>query len=151
MNRIPMPVSQAKVFFLTKVKKEISGLKYAAYMTGISEEEEALIDELGNRPFEFKRGGRTFTIRVKDIYFYGEVDLTYPDDIDLVRRFDFIKMLGKDYVTVWSRYDYATHTCLSPRSKPLWCECSDPLIPLQYAHGVLGKPKRVLVFNQTYK
>ena len=52
---------------------------------------------------------------------------------------------------VYSNYDYETHSCSSPKEYCLWTETWHPAVLAKTAHGYLGKPKRILLFNQISK
>lgn len=117
------------------------------YLTYITEEEENKIDNLRDEVFVLERGDRTFKIRKRQIYGYGEIDFNKEEDAILVEKFKFLDsyILGVPYP---SNYDYETHTCLSPKRKVMWTETVSPLNIIKYAHASLNKPKRVIIFNQ---
>lgn len=115
-------------------------------LTHLSEEEENLIDNLENKSINIVRGNKTFNINHNQIYCYGEIDLLDKQDRDAVSKFNFLNQLGAVGYPIYSRYDYKTHTCSSPKKHPLWTETWDPLDLVLYAHGALGKPNRVILF-----
>lgn len=120
-------------------------------MIPIDEEEEKLIDNIDKQTLKFNRGNRSFSITMRDIYCYGEVDFTDKNTIDQISNFKFLDYLGAVGVHIYSRYDYATHSCSSPKRHCLWTETWNPAELAKMAHGYLGKPKRILLFNQTLK
>lgn len=120
-------------------------------MIGISEEEENKIDNIGNNILTIKRGDREFTITGKQIYCYGEVDFNSQDDLDVIENFNFLNYLGSVGIGFYSNYDYKEHACYSDTKRVQWTETWSPSLLAQYAHAMLGKPQRILLFNQTIK
>ena len=99
----------------------------------------------------FNRGNRTFSVSMRDIYCYGEVDFEDKDTLNQISEFKFLDYLGEVGVPIYSRYDYKTHSCSSPKQHCLWTETWNPAELAKMAHGYLGKPKRILLFNQNKK
>lgn len=117
-------------------------------MIPIDEEEEKLIDNIDKSVLTFNRGNRTFSVSMRDIYCYGEVDFEDKDTLNQISEFKFLNYLGEVGVPIYSRYDYKTHSCSSPKQHCLWTETWNPAELAKIAHGYLGKPKRILLFNQ---
>lgn len=117
------------------------------YLTWITKEEEDKIDNLKDETFVLERGNRIFKIKKRQIYGYGEIDFNKEEDAKLVEKFKFLDSYVYG-VPFPSNYDYNTHTCLSPKKKPMWTETISPLDIVKYAHASLNKPQRVLIFNQ---
>lgn len=120
-------------------------------MIPIDENEEKLIDNIDKHTLTFHRGDRTFSVSMKDIYCYGEVDFEDEDILNRISKFKFLDYLGAVGVHIYSGYDYKTHSCSSPKSCCLWTETWNPAELAKMAHGYLDKPKRILLFNQTIK
>ena len=118
-------------------------------MIPINEEEEKLIDDIDKQILKFHRGNRSFSVSIRDIYCYGEVDFNDKDTINQIEDFKFLNYLGEIGVHIYSRYDYNTHSCSSPKRHLLWTETWHPVDLVKMAHGYLGKPQRILLFNQT--
>lgn len=117
-------------------------------MIPISEQEEKSIDNIRDSILKFKRGNLSFSVKMKDIYCYGEVDFTNKDDLNQIDSFDFLDHLDTSGIYIWSRYDYETHSCKTSNKRLLWTETWHPSVVAQIAHGYLGKPQRILIFNQ---
>lgn len=117
-------------------------------MIPISEQEEKSIDNIRDSTLRFKRGDTSFSVRMKDIYCYGEVDFTSKEDLNQIDSFNFLDYLGISGIHILSKYDYKTHSCKAPNKRLLWTETWRPSVIAQMAHGYLGKPQRVLLFNK---
>lgn len=117
-------------------------------MIPISEQEEKSIDNIKDSTLKFKRGDLSFSVKMKDIYCYGEVDFTNKEDLNQIDSFDFLDHLGISGIYIWSQYDYETHSCKTPNKRLLWTETWRPSVVAQMAHGYLGKPQRILLFNK---
>lgn len=148
MVTIPMKVS--KNFHILNSTKSTAGRKQTI-MISIDAKEEESIDNIGNKVLSFTRGDRTFSVKVNDIYCYGEVDLHDKNTCDTISGFKFLDYLGAIGIHVFSNYDYGTHTCSSPKKFPLYTETWNPLYLVKFAHAALNKPKRILLFNQFVK
>lgn len=120
-------------------------------MIPIDEDEEKLIDNIDKSILTFHRGNRSFSVTMRDIYCYGEVNFEDEDTLNQIKEFKFLDYLGAVGVHIYSRYDYKTHSCSSPKRYCLWTETWNPAELAKMAHGYLGKPKRILLFNQTLK
>lgn len=120
-------------------------------MIPIDKDEEKLIDNIDKSTLAFRRGNRSFSVSMRDIYCYGEVNFEDEDTLNQISEFKFLDYLGAVGVHIYSRYDYKTHSCSSPKRHCLWAETWNPAELARMAHGYLGKPKRILLFNQTIK
>lgn len=120
-------------------------------MIPINEDEEKLIDNIDKSTLTFHRGNRSFSIQMRDIYCYGEVDFNNKETLDKIEEFNFLDYLGAIGVHIYSRYDYKSHSCTSPMRRCMWTETWSPAHLAKMAHGYLGKPQRILLFNQTTK
>lgn len=144
-HEIPL-VSTLSYFILAtyKTNKKLTQV----IMSKISKEEEDEIDKLRDRTITLERGNRTFIVSAKQIYCYGEVDFNSQKDLDTIDTFKFLGHLGGVGIHINSNYNYDTHSCSSPKSVPLWAETWIPSFLARYAHGHIGKPKRIILFNQ---
>lgn len=120
-------------------------------MIPISEEEEKIIDNINNKTLHFTRGDKTFNVTINDIYCYGEVDFDNEEDLDQIDDFNFLNYLGSVGIKIVSNYDYDTHSCKSTSKNVMWTETWDTVKLTIMAHGYLGKPKRILLFNKTVR
>lgn len=120
-------------------------------MIPIDEDEEKLIDNIDKSTLIFIRGDRKFSVKMRDIYCYGEVNFEDEDTLNRISEFKFLDYLGAVGIRIQSRYDYKTHSCSSPKRYCLWTETWNPVDLAKMAHGFLGKPKRILLFNQNVK
>ena len=120
-------------------------------MIPIDKDEELLIDNINEQTLYFNRGNRTFSVKMENIYCYGEVDFTDKDTLDKINDFKFLSYLEEVGVHIYSNYNYETHSCSSPKIHCLWTETWNPAVLAKMAHGYLGKPQRILLFNQISK
>lgn len=146
MYRIPLLTSQT--YHILNRNKSKFGTRITI-MIGIDEREEELIDNIKGQVLYFRRGDKVFSVSMRDIYCYGEVDFNNDDIIDQIENFGFLDYLDEVGVRVRSRYDYETHSCNSPRRTCLWTETWSPSLLAKMAHGYLGKPERILLFRQS--
>lgn len=145
---IPLPIrSDYRVLCSNKN----SGTIRRTIMIPISEQEEKNIDNIGDSTLKFKRGAMSFSVRMKDIYCYGEVDFTSREDLNQIDSFNFLDYLGAKGISIYSKYDYKTHSCKAPNRRFLWTETWHPSVVAQMAHGYLGKPQRILLFNESVR
>lgn len=117
-------------------------------MIPIDEKEEKDIDNISDSTLTFNRGDTTFHVTMKNIFCYGEVDFTNIDDLNQIDSFGFLDYLGIQGIHIYSRYNYKTHSCSSPKKHLLWSETWRPSVVAQMAHGYLGKPQRILLFRE---
>lgn len=120
-------------------------------MIPISEEEEEQIDNIKNHIIVFTRGNKEFSVSIKDIYCYGEVDFNDDNTLNQIENFKFLDFLEGNGVHIFSNYDYNTHSCMSDKKYLLHTETWSPAFLAKMAHGYLNKPARILLFNQTIK
>lgn len=117
-------------------------------MTYIDEDEESIIDNLKDGILKLDRGDRTFSISMKQIHCYGEVDFHKQDDLNTIENFKFLNYLGGVGIHIYSNYDYDSHSVTSPKRHALWTETWSPSELAKMAHGYIGKPQRIILFNQ---
>ena len=117
-------------------------------MTYIDEDEEFIIDNLKDGILKLDRGNRTFSISMKQIHCYGKVDFHNQDDLNTIENFKFLDYLGEVGIHIYSNYNYDRHSVTSPKRHALWTETWSPSKLAKMAHGYIGKPQRIILFNQ---
>lgn len=144
-----MPISQNYHILCSNTSGDkTSSQKRYTIMTYINEEEEREIDEMENGFIELVRGNRVFSINHYKIHCYGDIDLNDKETIEIINKFKFLDFLsGFSGIPIYSRYDYNTHCCHSPKKYPLISETWQPIDLVKYAHGCLNKPKRIILFD----
>lgn len=140
-----MPLSTEYVIVNSRIER--NGLKEVIIMTYLTEEEEKALDD-GKR-IKVKRSKRTFVIDPGMIYCYGDVDFREgSDDCDVIDSFSFLDYLGAVGIRIPSDYHYDTHECHSPLKCYRYTETFRPSVLCRYCHGVLGKPKNIVLFRR---
>ena len=139
-----MPISkdyQTVICHTEKVGNKIKS-QTRILMTWISDKEEALLDK--GKAITITRGGITFDLDSDNIFSYGEVDFH-----DGTEDYDALNELipFRDVVHIPLNYDYDTHTCKTKTKCYQTYETDNIGAMAQYAHGRLGKPKRVVIFK----
>jgi len=115
-------------------------------MTYITEDEERALDN--KESIEIDRGSRHFTINPHDVYCYGEIDFhNGSEDYKELAKLKFLSHLCFCGVWLEANYDYDKHCCYSPINRKQWYDTTRPEVLAQYTHGILGKPKRTIIFN----
>lgn len=109
---------------------------------------DAVLQKRGN--FTLIIGKTVFDIPAKNICFYGDVDFTDDsEDLEQISEANWLNSI-KIGVKIPSNYDYETHTCKSDLEKYYkYHETFNPALVVQYKHGMLGKPKKVIIFKYT--
>ena len=111
-------------------------------MAPITEQEEALLDD--GKAFAIHRGDLSFNLSSDNVFAYGEVDFHKGtedyENIDALIPY-------RDMVHLPLHYDYDTHTCKTKTKCYQTYETDNIGAMAQYAHGRLGKPKRVVIFK----
>ena len=139
-----MPISkdyQTVICHTEKVGDKIKS-QTRILMTWINDKEEALLDK--GKAISISRGGITFDLDRDNIFSYGEVDF-HDDSEDYEALNELIPF--KDVVHIPLNYDYDTHTCKTKTKSYQTYETDNIGAMAQYAHGRLGKPKRVVIFK----
>lgn len=144
MYVIPRPTSR-NYHTLCKVKTSSGYNK--TIMTYINEEEEFEIDNLKKDTITLTRGDKVFTIRLYQIYCYGEVNFDDKNDLSKIDSFTFLNHLKGVGVPCVANYDYKTHCCISNNRDTKWSETFSPSWLAKYAHACLNKPKRIILFS----
>ena len=111
-------------------------------MAPITEKEEALLDE--GKAFTIHRGDLSFNLNSDNVFAYGEVDF-HNGSKDYENINELIPY--RDIIHIPFNYDYDTHTCKTKTKYYQTYETDNIGAMAQYAHGRLGKPKRVVIFK----
>lgn len=115
-------------------------------MTHINEDEEKFIDDMGSHHIVLERGKRKFVVSSNQIYCYGDVDFNNKEDLEQIESFNFVTRIFQGFI-IPAEYNYDKHVALSDNNKfykytETWSESKIA----KYAHGCLGKPKKIIIF-----
>lgn len=118
-----------------------------AYVIGVTKEQE---DELvENGKLSITKGNKVFNINLDHCFCYGNIDFTTDSsDLNEIDESGMFEKYDMKFV-LYSHYDYKTHTCKTPYKRAMWYDSWDIKKILQYIHGCLDKPERVLIFKDT--
>lgn len=120
--------------------------EYAIIMTSITAEEEKKLDE--REAFGIERGGRLFPVGPGNVKYYGEIDFHQgSDDYKVLEESTLFFPMSLQGVFVPGNYDYEKHCCYSDYKTARWFDTVNAAMICQYAHGILNKPKRVVIFE----
>lgn len=123
-----------------------AGRPYSIIMIPITEEDEHLLDE--RKPFGKEISGRIFSLGPSSVKYYGEIDFNQgSEDYKVLEESRLFFPMDFQGAIVPANYDYEQHVCYSDYKKPKWYDTVNAALICQYAHGVLGKPKRVAIIE----
>lgn len=135
--------------FYTMVSRFDGPASIHTIMTYLTKEEEVKLDN--KETIEIDRGFRHFTISPRDVYCYGEIDFhNGSDDYKELAKMKFLNHLCFCGVWIEANYDYDKHCCYSPIKRKQWYDTTRPEVLSQYTHGILGKPKRCIIFSHKF-
>ena len=135
--------------FYTMVSRFDGPVSIHTIMTYLTKEEEVKLDN--KETIEIDRGIRHFTINPRDVYCYGEIDFhNGSDDYKELAKMKFLNHLCFCGVWLEANYDYDKHCCYSPIKRKQWYDTTRPEVLSQYTHGILGKPKRCIIFSHKF-
>lgn len=118
-------------------------------MTYLTKEEEVALDN--KETIEITRGFRKFRIAPRDVYCYGEIDFhTGSEDYKELTKLKFLSHLCFCGIWIEANYDYDKHCCYSPIKRKQWYDTTRPEVLSQYTHGILGKPRRCVIFTHKF-
>ena len=141
-----MPISkdyQTVIYHTNMTNKEGRPIEQIRIlMAPIREKEEALLDK--GKAFTIHRGDLSFSLNSDNVFAYGEVDF-HKGTEDYENIGSLIPY--RDRVHLPLHYDYDTHTCKTKIKRYQTYETDNIGAMAQYAHGRLGKPKRVVIFK----
>lgn len=144
MKEIQMPIW--KDYHILNSRRDDRNNTIMTCMSYLTVDEETVLDK--NETLTIVRGDAKFVIKPNDVYCYGSVDLnTNSNDYNIIEDFDFLDYLGSVGLKIYADYNYETHTCRTPINRCRWTETHNPAKVVQYAHGVLGKPERIILFK----
>ena len=123
------------------------GRRVGLIMTYISKMEEDALD--GKLPLQIKRGEETFVLDRTHVIHYGEVDFTPgSDDYKILEESKMFFPMEFRGVSVPANYDYEQHAALSDIKTARWFDTVNAALICRYTHGILNKPKRIVIFEQ---
>ena len=89
-----------------------------------------------------------YTIRNRDIFLYGEIDLNNNDDVQLLLNTDIITDNINNASNIPSDFDYETGDVY--KNKDGIYKCHDTWNKIdwfKFNHCLLGKPKRIIIYR----
>lgn len=93
--------------------------------------------------------GNKFFVEPENVYCFGDIDFKDgSDDLKTLDTFNWLDDYTLRGVIIPADYDYETHTCYSPIKYYRNTETTKPSKLCQYFHGLLKKPKYVIIFKQ---
>lgn len=144
MKTIQMPIIQGYQTLACRIinNKE----EHSVMMIPISEQEENEIDKGGE--LSVKRHNLEFNIETKDIYCYGKINFDNgSEDMDTLSEFNWLDFMTERGKSIPANYNHKNHTCRTDTDRVKYFDTTRPELVAQYAHGLLGKPERVLIFR----
>lgn len=140
-----MPVR--KGYFLISCRIKLGGIKKRVVMSEITEEQFDILKR--KKEITLIHDGNEVPLTINDIHCYGEIDFSNnSEDMNELDTFNWLDHLYYKGICVPADYDYETHTCHSPFKKYRYTETFRPSVLCQYAHGFLGKPKYVVIYEK---
>lgn len=123
--------------------------EYGVYMVPITKEEEEQLDK--RKEINIDKGDKIFSIGPTNVKYYGEIDFSKgSDDYRILEESTLFFPMSFQGVSVPANYDYEKHCCYSDERRAKWYDTVNAAVICQYAHGILGKPKRVAIV-ETWK
>lgn len=124
-----------------------NGRQVRLVMARINKEEEDALD--GRIPLQIKRGKETFVLDRSHVIFYGEIDFNPgSDDYKILEDSKMFFPMEFQGVSIPANYDYEQHAALSDIKTARWFDTVNAALICRYAHGILNKPKRIVIFEQ---
>lgn len=132
---------------LRRIPGKIKNKFVNVIMMPITEEQEKRIDKSKKYYGEIKFDSGDKFVAAKDIYLYGEVDFNNDLDLDNIEKF---KLINEDGAWIYSNFDYdkGNYTIIDGQVKGYYT--FDNILWFMFNHVRLGKPKRIIVFNEEY-
>lgn len=87
---------------------------------------------------------KDIVIPAKDIYLYGDVDITSEEDIKYINKFNLISDLGDWF---YSKFNYNTGDIFSDEGIFKGYTTFNALDRFKLCHCMIGKPKKVIVYK----
>lgn len=116
------------------------------YIAKIDESVEELIEDKNVDTISLLINEKVVKIPKTNIYFYGEMDFkTGGEDYETIKYND--NLFAGHSSVIPANYNYANHSYSYNDSYKVW-ETFRPELIVQYFHGLLGKPKRCVIFKR---
>ena len=120
--------------------------EYAVIMLSISKEDEQKLDE--RQSFGKEVEDRIFPLGPTNVKYYGEIDFHQgSEDYSILEESHLFFPMPFQGACIPANYDYDKHCCYSDGKTAKWFDTVNAALVCQYAHGVLGKPKRVAIIE----
>lgn len=120
--------------------------EYAVIMLSISKEDEQKLDE--RQSFGKEVEDRIFPLGPTNVKYYGEIDFHQgSEDYSILEESHLFFPMPFQGVCIPANYDYDKHCCYSDGKTVKCFDTVNAALVCQYAHGVLGKPKRVAILE----
>ena len=120
--------------------------EYAIVMLPITKEDEQKLDE--RQAFGKEIGDRIFPLGPSNVKYYGEIDFHQgSEDYSILEESHLFFPMQFQGACIPANYDYDKHCCYSDGKTAKWFDTVNAALVCQYAHGVLGKPKRVAILE----
>lgn len=117
------------------------------YIAEIDESVEELIEDKQVDIISLSINEKVIKIPKTNICFYGEMDFkTGGEDYETIKYND--DLFAGNSSVIPANYNYANHSCSYNDNFKVW-ETFRPELIVQYFHGLLGKPKRCVIFKRT--
>ena len=118
--------------------------RYDICMLEISKADEEKLDK--RESFTIDKGDRVFAVGPSNVKYYGEIDFNSgTEDYAVLEESKLFFPMGFQGASVPANYDYEKHCCYSDIDRAKWFDTVNAAYICQYAHGILGKPKRVAI------
>lgn len=122
------------------VHSSLNRASHTVYMKAITAAEEAKLDKRTDK---------------SDIYFYGDINLKNKEDIAHIKNYNLIEVNGLGMLYTTFDYEKATFSLIDQyqmgevEKVVKWGPCTDPIAWFKYNHCLLGKPKKIVVYNES--
>lgn len=144
-----LPLLISKDYYVMTTNRLNSHAKESFIMTHISIDEEAALDK--GKTLIIERGNAKFTIFAHDVRFYGKIDFNLSsDDCEILSEVNWFRCKELQGFWIPGNYDYKHHVAHSDIPKIRWYDTTNGAKIMQYVHGVLDKPERVIIFRKQY-
>lgn len=108
-------------------------------MKSITKEDEKTLDD------EEEININSNIITKDDIYCYGEFDVTNPEDINYVKKFNIINLDNNNQVH--SNFDFETGEVIIEGNIAKMHDCYDVVKWFKYNYLLIGKPNRIIIYK----
>ena len=80
-----------------------------------------------------------------DVYCYGEFDVTNPEDINYVKKFNIINLDNNNQVH--SNFDFESGEVIIEGNIAKMYDCYDVIKWFKYNYLLIGKPNRIIIYK----